>query len=138
MRITRSLEIPDDEFEMRFSRSSGPGGQNVNRRSTKVEVVFDVAGSPSLGPYQRRRLLEALDTRLDANGCVRVVSQDGRTQTENRERALRKLRELLAAGLAPPPAPRRPTAPTRASRERRLRDKRVRAQRKSNRAVPED
>src|SRR5881296_3734333 len=103
MRITRSLEIADAELEFRFSRSGGPGGQNVNRRATKVELVFDVAGSPSIGPRQRERLLRALSSRIDSEGRLHVVSQEARTQAENRARALERFRLILTRALAPPP-----------------------------------
>src|SRR5215831_5154962 len=76
LRVSRTVVIPLGELELRFSRSGGPGGQNVNTRSTRVEVVFDVANSPSLGPRQRARLLARLAGRLDADGNLRVVASE--------------------------------------------------------------
>ncbi|MCA1832438.1 MAG: aminoacyl-tRNA hydrolase [Actinobacteria bacterium] len=136
MRVTRSLEIPDDEIQFRFSRSGGPGGQNVNRRSTKAELLFDVTGSPSLGPRRRARILEALRSRIDSDGVLHVVAQDARTQAENRALASERFAEMLARALAPPPPPRRPTRPSRGAKEQRLQEKRIRARRKQDRTRP--
>jgi len=120
---------------MRFSRSGGPGGQNVNTRSTRVEVVFDVAGSPSLGPRQRARLLERLGPE------VRVVASDERSQLRNRELALERLASRLAEALRVE-TPRRATRPTKAAKERRLEEKRQRSQikqrRQGGRGRPDD
>src|ERR1700716_739043 len=85
LRVSRTVVIPLGELELRFSRSGGPGGQNVNTRSTRVEVVFDVAGSPSLGPRQRARLLSKLAGRLDSDGKLRIVASEERSQAQNRE-----------------------------------------------------
>ena len=124
---------------MRFSRSGGPGGQNVNTRSTRVEVVFDVAGSPSLGPRQRARIMDKLGGRLDTDGKLRVVASEERSQAQNRELALGRLRDLLAEALRPDPPPRRPTRPSKGAVERRLASKRARSQIKRERSsVPED
>jgi ribosome-associated protein len=136
MRVNRSLEIPDAELELRFSRSSGPGGQNVNRRATKVEVVFDVSSSPALSDAQRTKLSHALAHKLDADGRLHVVAQDGRTQADNRERALERLRVTLARALAPPPKKRVATKPSKAAKARRLDEKKSRATRKRLRARP--
>ena len=124
---------------MRFSRSGGPGGQNVNTRSTRVEVVFDVAGSPSLGPRQRARVADKLGGRLDTDGKLRVVASEERSQAQNRELALGRLRDLLAEALRPDPPPRRPTRPSKSAVERRLASKRARSRIKRERSsVPED
>lgn len=136
MRVNRFVEIPDAELEMRFSRSSGPGGQNVNKRDTKVEVVFDVASSPSLDEDRRAKLMRALRSRLDADGRLHIVAQDGRTQTENRERALERMRATLARALAPPPKKRVATKPSKGAKERRLTEKKTRAKNKRMRARP--
>ncbi|TML65506.1 MAG: aminoacyl-tRNA hydrolase [Actinobacteria bacterium] len=129
LRVTRSCAIPFDELEWRFSGSGGPGGQHANTSNTRVEVRFDVASSPSLGPRQRARLLERLGP------LVRVVASDERSQVRNRELALERLRSRLAEALRVQ-RERRPTAPTRSSRERRLEDKRRRAERKRLRKPP--
>ncbi len=119
--MTRSCTIPLGELQWRFTGSGGPGGQHANTANTKVEVRFDVANSPSLGPRQRARLLERVGPE------VRVSASDKRSQARNRQLALERLRALLAAGLHQP-RDRRPTRPTRASRQRRLDAKRHRGE----------
>ena len=129
LRVTSGLAIPLAELTWRFSRSGGPGGQHANTADTRVEVRFDVAGSPSLGPRQRARLQERLGDE------VRVVASDERSQARNREVALRRLADRLAEGLRVE-APRRPTRPTQASVRRRLDAKRRQAGRKADRRPP--
>lgn len=129
LRVSSSLSIPLAELSWRFSRSGGPGGQHANTADTRAEVRFDVAGSPSLGPRQRARLLERLGEE------VRVVASDERSQARNRDLALGRLADRLADGLRMQ-TPRRPTRPTRASVQRRLDDKRRRASRKKDRRRP--
>ena len=136
MQITPTLEISDDELEFRFSRSSGPGGQNVNRRATKAELTFDVAHSPSLTERQRSRIMVRLSSRIDAVGCIHVVAQAGRTQTENRRRAIERFATLLRAAVAPPPPPRKRTAPTKGAVDRRIKEKRKRSETKRARSRP--
>lgn len=136
MRVTRSLDIPESELDFRFSRASGPGGQNVNKRATKVEVTFDVAGSPSLTEAQRTKLLRLIAKRLDGDGRLHVVSQDARTQHTNREHAVEKLRAILARALAPPPKKRVATKPSRAAKDRRIQEKLGRSRTKGLRAKP--
>lgn len=121
--LSRSCRIPVSELRWRFSRSGGPGGQHANTADTRAEVVFDVAGSPSLGPRQRQRLLEKLGPE------VRVVAADERSQARNRALALERLGERLAEALKVE-TPRRPTRPTRASKVRRVDDKRKRSETK--------
>ncbi|HEY6415928.1 MAG TPA: alternative ribosome rescue aminoacyl-tRNA hydrolase ArfB [Acidimicrobiales bacterium] len=131
LRVTGTCAIPLDELEWRFSGSGGPGGQHANTSNTRVELVFDVAGSPSLASRQRERLLERLGP------VVRVVVSDSRSQVRNRELALNRLRERLAAALRTP-RPRRPTAPSRAARRRRVETKRRRGElKRQRRARPE-
>jgi ribosome-associated protein len=129
--VSRSLRIPIDELEWRFTGSGGPGGQHANTANTRVELRFDVAGSPSLGPRQRARLLERLGP------TVRVVASDERSQTRNRSLALDRLRERLAAALHVE-APRHATRPSRAAKQRRLDDKRQRSDTKRARQSPRD
>lgn len=126
LRVTRSLAIPLREVELRFSPSGGPGGQHANRAHTRVEVRFDIAGSPSLGPRQRARLLERIGPEL------RVVCDEERSQLRNRATALERLGARLAAGLHVEP-PRRATRPTRGSKERRLSAKKQRSEVKKGR-----
>jgi ribosome-associated protein len=139
LRVSGSVAIPVGELEVRFSRSGGPGGQNVNTRDTRVEVVFDAARSPSLGPGQRARVLERLGGRLDTEGRLRVVASEERSQAQNREAALGRLAALLTEALRPPPPSRRPTRPSKAAERRRVEAKRARGRRKrERRAAPED
>jgi ribosome-associated protein len=129
LRVTPSVEIPLREIELRTSRSSGPGGQHANVTASRVEAVFDVAGSPSLTDEQRARAMAKVGPRLTA------VAQDARSQARNREFAVERLRTRLAAALAVPRA-RRPTKPTGAARRKRLEAKRRRAERKAQRRRP--
>jgi len=126
--VSRTCAIRLEELEWRFSASGGPGGQHANTANTRAEVRFDVAGSPSLGPRQRSRLLERLGP------TVRVVASDERSQARNRQLALDRLRSRLADGLRVVP-PRHPTSPTRQARERRLEDKRRRGELKRQRQL---
>jgi ribosome-associated protein len=127
------LTIPAAELAWRFSRSGGPGGQHVNTAATRAELRWNVAASAALGPVERERLLGALAGRLDADGTLRVVAEETRSQLENRERARERLAALVARALAPP-RPRRATRPSAASREARLAVKRRRGEVKSERA----
>lgn len=136
LRVSAELVIPAAEIEARFSRSGGPGGQHVNTSSTRVELRWDVAHSPSLGEADRRRLLTTLAHRLGAEGVLRVVAEDTRSQLGNRQLAAERLRALVAAALVPR-RHRRPTAPTAASRARRLERKKHRGEVKRTRRPPE-
>jgi ribosome-associated protein len=132
--LTASVAIRADELWFVASRSSGPGGQNVNKVSTRVTVLFDVAGSPSLTAEQRARIRERLATRVSGEGVLRVTSQRERSQSANREAAQARLVELLRGALAEQP-PRRPTRAPRAARERRLAEKKLLGLRKRDRAA---
>lgn len=133
LEITPNLAIPDDELVERFVRSSGPGGQNVNKVATAVELRFDVAASPSLPEALRARLLARRDRRLTAEGVLVISAQRFRTQERNREDARERLAAFIAAALHVP-KPRVATRPTRASKERRLGGKRERGTIKRDRA----
>jgi ribosome-associated protein len=126
LRVSRSLVIPLEEFEWRFSGSGGPGGQHANTSNTRVECVFSIATSPSLGPRQREKLLSRFGPVL------RVVAADERSQLRNRDLALRRISDRLAAALVEE-RHRISTRPTRASKERRLQTKRVRSATKQQR-----
>jgi ribosome-associated protein len=129
LRIDDRLAIPLAEIELRTSRSSGPGGQHANVTASRVEAVFDVAASAVLDEPQRNRLLARAGT------TVAAVAQDARGQSRNRELALQRLAEKIAAALAVPRS-RRPTRPTKASRRRRLEQKRQIGERKRGRRRP--
>ena len=130
--IAPHLLIPAAELQWRFSRSSGPGGQNVNKLETAVELVFDLEGSSAIGPFQKQRLLDRLGSRCVA-GCLRVAVSEHRSQYQNRQLALQRLGDLLRDGLKPPPKLRKPTKPTRGSVKRRVDAKKQRSQVKQDR-----
>ena len=129
MVVSPELAVPLSEVELRTSRSSGPGGQHANVTASRVEAVFDVGDSGSLTDAQRQRLRARYGDRVTA------VAQDARSQARNRELALERLREKLAAGLVIPKR-RRATKPSKAAKERRLEDKRRASQRKRARRPP--
>ncbi len=130
--IDGQLSIPESELAFRFSRSSGPGGQHVQRSDTRVELLFDVANSPSLSEEQRSRIMARLAGQIDGQGVLRVVSATTRSQLENREQAVRRFRDLLASALRQRRR-RLATRPSKAAREARLAEKRLRSQRKQAR-----
>jgi ribosome-associated protein len=129
LRIDGRLAIPLAEIELRASRSSGPGGQHANVTASRVEAVFEVEASGALDDAQRARLLERVGP------LVTAVAQDARGQARNRELALARLAEKIAAGLREPRR-RRPTRPTAGSRRRRLEQKRRAGERKRGRRPP--
>lgn len=135
--VTPNLSIPLAEIVIRATPSSGPGGQHVNRSSTRIEAVWNVPGSMVLTDAQRARLRLRLASRLDGDGDLRVVASDHRSQLRNREEALERLAGVVARALAVPKA-RRATKPTKASRERRLESKKRRSDTKRERRRPRD
>jgi ribosome-associated protein len=130
--ITNTVSIPISELQFRFARSSGPGGQHVNRSATQVELLFDVANSPSLSEAQRRRVLRRLKSRIDKEGVLHLVSQETRSQLRNREEVVERFQELMREALHVPKR-RRPTRPSQAARERRLEEKSRRSEVKRDR-----
>ncbi len=129
LEINDQVAIPLDELAFRYARSSGPGGQHMQRTETKVELLFDLASSPSLTEAQRSLAMSRLGGRVDHAGVLHLVSQAGRSQLENRADVIERFRRQLAAALKPPKA-RRPTRPTAAARQERLEGKRRRSQAK--------
>ncbi|MFU8947864.1 alternative ribosome rescue aminoacyl-tRNA hydrolase ArfB [Mycetocola zhadangensis] len=135
LEVTPTLTIPAAELGWRFSRSSGPGGQHVNTSDSRVELSWSVLDSTVLSDEQRDRLLERLRGRLVA-GVLTIAASEQRSQLRNREIALRKLAELVRAGLAPDGPRRRPTKPTKGSQRRRLAAKERRSTTKQHRRRP--
>lgn len=130
IRVTRSVAIPVAEIELRFSRSSGPGGQHAQKSETRVEALFDVEASQALTPAQKRRVISK------AGAVLKAIAQDERSQWRNRELAIERLVENLRTALR---VERRrvPTKPSAAARERRLEQKRRRGQLKRQRRPPD-
>jgi ribosome-associated protein len=126
LQITDTLAIPDDELVERFVRSSGPGGQNVNKVATAVELRFDIANSPALPEPVRERLLGKRDRRVTDAGVLVLNAQRFRTQDRNREDARERLAAFIASGLRAP-VPRIATRPSRAAKQRRLDQKKERS-----------
>ncbi len=133
LRITNNLTIPLSDLRFRFARSSGPGGQHVNRSATRVELLFDVMGSPSLPEAQRERALKALAPYIDSDGVLHLVSQTFRSQLRNREEVVERFQALMRKAMRVPKR-RRPTRPSRAVQERRLASKRRRSEIKRQRS----
>jgi ribosome-associated protein len=132
-----SVNVPEDELNWRFSRSSGPGGQGVNTADSRVELIFDLAASTAFPPRLQARALERLDGRFAA-GRIVVVASEHRSQLRNRQAARERLAALLLEATAPPPRRRRPTRPSAGAIRRRLDDKAHRSKLKRARRPDED
>lgn len=126
LRINGSVSIPRSELTFRASRSGGPGGQHVNTSSTRIELTWDIAGSPSLSEEERARAMSGLAGRINADGQLRLTSAESRSQLQNREAVTRRFVELLAQALHVP-RPRHATRIPAAERKRRLTAKKRRA-----------
>ena len=135
--INARIHVPRAELEFRASRAGGPGGQHVNTSSSRVELRWDVGRTAALSPEERERVIRKLGRRVDSLGTLRIVSDARRSQLQNREAAVARFQELVAAALTTPKA-RKATRPTKASRERRLAEKRHRTLRKAERRRPND
>ena len=136
--INDQLQIPTSELRYRTSRSSGPGGQHVNRSETRVELVWDVRQSPSLNVDQRRRLLDALHNRIDKEGVLHLTSAESRSQERNRAAVTTRFADMVRAALKPQKE-RKKLRISRAAKQRRLKEKRWRSEKKRLRApVRED
>jgi ribosome-associated protein len=133
--ITPAIQIPDNEFQFTFARSSGPGGQNVNKVSSKAVLRWSPAASPSLPEDVRSRFLSRYASRLTTEGDLILTSQRSRDQKRNVDDCLVRLREMLLA-VTRKPVQRRPTKPTRGSHQRRLEAKRIQSGKKRNRRRP--
>jgi ribosome-associated protein len=131
IQVTRTVAIPVSEIDLRFSRSSGPGGQHAQKSETRVEAIFDVEASAALTPAQKARVVRK------AGPVLRAIAQDERSQLRNRELAVERLVEALREALRVPRR-RRPTKATAAARQRRLDQKRRRGETKQLRRRPED
>ncbi len=131
--ITDNISIRDDELIFKASRSSGPGGQNVNKVNTRITLLLDVANCGSFSDVQKRRILFRLATRADKNGLIRVASQRFRTQKANRRAAVERLQQLLAEALKTRPVRKKTKIPY-AVKQRRLEEKRRRSLLKQQRA----
>lgn len=129
MPIGRHAQIPLAEITIRASRSSGPGGQHANVTASRIEAVFDVEASEALSESQKQRVISRIGPRVSA------IAQDARSQSQNRELALERLRGRLESALHVD-RPRRPTRPTKASEQRRIEAKRSQAERKRQRRSP--
>nr|MEE4269053.1 alternative ribosome rescue aminoacyl-tRNA hydrolase ArfB [Candidatus Krumholzibacteria bacterium] len=135
--INDNLTIPDGELEITASRSSGPGGQHVNKTDTRIQVRWNVRESPVLSDYQRRLLMKNLSPRVTEAGDLLIASDSHRSQKRNRDDALQRLAALLREALIPP-KPRKKTRPSRAAKEKRLQEKKQRSQVKQKRGKVQD
>lgn len=135
--VTGMLVIPASELRERFSRSSGPGGQHINTTDSRVELSFDLAGSPSVPEWLRTRMLERLAARL-VNGVITVAASEERAQLRNRATARERLASILRDAAAAPLPVRRATKPSRGAEERRIAAKKRRGITKRNRRISPD
>lgn len=136
IRITRNISLRDNEIACKFIRASGPGGQNVNKLATAVQLRFEVTASPSLPEDVRARLVRLAGKRMSASGTVVIDARRFRTQARNRQDAIERLGALIRKAAAPP-KPRKATRPPAASRQHRLHSKHHRAERKRRRKAVE-
>lgn len=137
MNVTEQIEIPDDELEWTFSRSGGPGGQNVNKVASKAQLRWKLAASAALPDDVKERLMAQQGGRLTTDGDVLIASQRYRDQDRNRQDCVDKLRAIIAQAVHVP-RKRRPTRPSRAATENRLDEKRRRSHTKSGRRPPSE
>jgi ribosome-associated protein len=137
LNVTPALAIPRSELQYRATRSSGPGGQHVNTSSTRIELLWDLGGSTAISDDERARIREKLSGRLDADGMLRVVASDQRSQIQNRRAADERLAALVRNALHIPKK-RRATKPTKAAKEKRLAEKKHVSDKKRNRRVELD
>ena len=132
LQINRKLVIPSNEIKWRFSRSSGPGGQNTNKTESRVEIIFNIKTSKALNPFQKIILLDKLANKV-RHGCISIPVQEQKTQFKNRQLAIHKLITLLKDQLTSNTKTRKITKPTKASKKRRIESKKKRGKLKENR-----
>jgi ribosome-associated protein len=137
IRITERISIDESELDLSFIRASGPGGQHVNKSATAVQLRFDVANSPSLPAGVRQRLIEQAGNRMTQSGVLVIDASEYRSQTRNREEAIRRLKTLIRQA-AHEPKRRRKTRVPKGAQERRLENKRRRSEKKRFRKTPRD
>ena len=132
LEITQELSIPINEIQWRFSRSSGPGGQNINKTESKVEIIFNIKKSKALNPSQKNLLLEKLKNKI-VNGYISIKVQEKRSQLKNRELAIKRLISLLKEIIMKEEKIRKISRPTKSSQKRRVESKKKRGELKKNR-----
>ena len=132
LQINQTFQIDERELQFEYIRASGPGGQNVNKVATAVQLRFDVINSPSLASDTKGRLIRLAGKRVNADGVLIIEARRFRTQEANREDAIQRFTELVQKALVPP-KPRRKTNPTAVSKEKRLKEKKQRGETKKNR-----
>tara|TARA_B100000700_G_C14256351_1_gene495017 strand:- start:11 stop:439 length:429 start_codon:yes stop_codon:yes gene_type:complete len=132
IQITKELIIPSNEIKWQFSRSSGPGGQNVNKIESQVEIIFNILKSKALSSYQKTLLLKKFNNKI-VNGCISIKVQDKRSQLKNRQLAIQRLRVVITETIMSEEKVRKVTTPTKSSEKRRVESKKKLGKLKLNR-----